>query len=405
MHERIRRPTIERAQISHELLARTSGAPVADYDGASLRTRLLAALTGSGEATTKESIRLLHTPQRRRRAALELANFRRNGPDLLQHFANGTDISPSSIRPRLVHIGSPDSLEGRLFRVATLLWSVPVSRGYGRRLRFLIVDDYNSKLIGLLALGDPVFNLAARDAWIGWDVRQRESRLSNVMDAYVLGSVPPYSALLGAKAVGALAASAEIRDLFDRRYGRKKGIISNTRKHPKLVLLTTTSALGRSSIYNRLRLPGVVEYVAVGSTQGWGHFLIPEDLFTEVRQILRENGDSYSANYNYGQGPNWKLRALKKAFKLLGLDESLLRHGVKREVYTVPLAMNWREILMGSAEDPAWIGKSAEEIGTLAVNRWMLPRSERRDEWRSWRRQDTWDSLTSDFDSATEGPA
>jgi len=37
-----------------------------------------------------------------------------------------------------------------------------VSRGYGRQ-RFLIWDQSNEKLIGLIALGDPVFNLRVRD--------------------------------------------------------------------------------------------------------------------------------------------------------------------------------------------------------------------------------------------------
>ena len=53
--------------------------------------------------------------------------------------------------------------EGDLFRAATLLWSVPVSRGYGRRMRYLVMDESNNKLIGLFALGDPVFNLKSRD--------------------------------------------------------------------------------------------------------------------------------------------------------------------------------------------------------------------------------------------------
>jgi Druantia protein DruA len=38
-----------------------------------------------------------------------------------------------------------------------------VSRGYGRRMRFLIWDQSNEKLIGLIVLGDPVFNLRVRD--------------------------------------------------------------------------------------------------------------------------------------------------------------------------------------------------------------------------------------------------
>ena len=47
-------------------------------------------------------------------------------------------------------------------------------------------------LLGVFALGDPVYNLRARDDLIGWNVEQRSARLYNVLDAFVLGAVPPY---------------------------------------------------------------------------------------------------------------------------------------------------------------------------------------------------------------------
>ena len=112
-----------------------------------------------------------------------------------------------------------------LFRIATLWWSVPVSRGYGRRFRVLVFDRSNDKLLGLFALADPVFNLRTRDAWVGWDVRTRERMLAHVMDAYVLGSVPPYNQLLGAKLVALLAASDFSRSVFARRYKKTTSVI------------------------------------------------------------------------------------------------------------------------------------------------------------------------------------
>ena len=77
--------------------------------------------------------------------------------------------------------------------LASLTWSVPVSNGFGRRLRYLVWDESNGKLMGLIAIGDPVFNLAARDKLIGWTSKDRNSRLVNIMDAYVLGAIPPYN--------------------------------------------------------------------------------------------------------------------------------------------------------------------------------------------------------------------
>jgi hypothetical protein len=63
---------------------------------------------------------------------------------------------------------------------------VPVSNGFGRRLRYLVWDNHNNKLIGIIAIGDPVFNLSVRDTLIDWDAKARGERLVNLMDAYVL---------------------------------------------------------------------------------------------------------------------------------------------------------------------------------------------------------------------------
>jgi hypothetical protein len=93
-----------------------------------------------------------------------------------------------------------------------------VSNGFGRRLRYLVWDDYNHKLMGIIAIGDPVFNLSVRDNLIGWDVAARGERLVNIMDAYVLGALPPYNALLGGKLVACLLRSRDIYDDFTRAF-------------------------------------------------------------------------------------------------------------------------------------------------------------------------------------------
>jgi hypothetical protein len=103
-----------------------------------------------------------------------------------------------------------------LFRLATLTWSVPVSEGYGRRMRFLVWDDSIGRLMGVIALCDPVFNRNVRDSAIGWGVEDRKDRLVNVMDAYVLGALPPYNSLLCGKLVACLVRTEEVRDCFAR---------------------------------------------------------------------------------------------------------------------------------------------------------------------------------------------
>ena len=75
------------------------------------------------------------------------------------------------------------------------------------------------------------------------------------MDAFVLGAVPPYNALCGGKLIALLATSIEVRNAFSERYQDHVTLISQRRVDARLALVTTSSALGRSSVYNRLVWP------------------------------------------------------------------------------------------------------------------------------------------------------
>ena len=248
---------------------------------------------------SKKAIRKIQKEERRRTAQREEALLRDRGSELIEHFAEGEEICPADMEPTLHFIDQADSTAGHLFRLATLIWSIPVSRGIGRRMRFLIRDQHTGKLIGLLALGSPVFNLSARDEWIGWNAEDREARLVNVMDAYVLGAVPPYARLLGGKLVGALATSSQIQKRFRKRYGHRESV-SGAVKEAELVLVTATSALGRSSLYNRLRLDGLFQYKRLGWTKGYGHFHIPEPTFQKMRELLEREDHKYAEGYDLG---------------------------------------------------------------------------------------------------------
>jgi hypothetical protein len=261
-------------------------------------------------------------------------------------------------------------------------------------MRFLVVDQANQKLMGIFALGDPVFNLRVRDEWIGWDVRSREERLVNVMDGYVIGAVPPYSFLLGGKLVASLIGSSEVSDAFRDKYSERTGIISGKSKHPRLVLVTVTSALGRSSIYNRLRLTGLVEFQRVGWTKGWGHFQIPDDVFYDMRCLLELHEHQYANGHQFGKGPNWRLRVIREALKYLRIDENLLRHGVAREVFGMPLVANWREYLTGKDAEVESERPTAATVVDACLRRWVIPRADRDERYKCWTRKDLLERLS-----------
>ena len=347
-----------------------------------------------GGALSKDDIRAIHRFHREAARERILRALGKKAARFLEYIANGDEVSPREIRPELVEAKS-GTRDGDLFRFATLIWSVPASQGYGRRLRYLVMDKANGKLIGVFALGDPVFNLRARDNWIKWNQAERRERLVNVMDAYVVGAVPPYSALLGGKTVASLMASQEVADMFKRRYGDSPGIISGKRKGARLAMVTVMSALGRSSIYNRLKLTDpetgetAVRLIRLGKTLGFGHFQIPNGLFSRLRQVLREDGHEYANGYKFGGGPNWRVRAAREALKSLGLDaDDILRHGIEREVYAMPIAQNALEFLAGEDAEPRFRHRTVAEISALARERWVVPRSERDARFRQFRREE-----------------
>jgi hypothetical protein len=336
----------------------------------------------------KDVIRALHRAQRSAILRADRVFITDQFPKLQKFFASGSEIEPARIAPKLELIKS-GTWQSSLFRLAALTWAVPVSHGFGRRLRYLVWDRSNDKLIGLMAIGDPVFNLAVRDKLIGWNSHDRGERLVNIMDAYVLGALPPYNMLLGGKLVAALVRSRDLYDDFAKAYGSTTGIISKKEKKARLLAVTTSSSLGRSSVYNRVKLDGKEYLKPIGYTGGWGHFHIPEELFYDLRTYLRQIGHSYADLHRFGQGPNWRLRTTRAALGALGFKADMLKHGIQREVFICELASNALSLLRKGKGRPNLQGLlSADDVAASAVKRWMVPRSQTRPEYQDWQVSD-----------------
>lgn len=343
---------------------------------------------------SKEAIRAAHQMQRAERSTKQKDFLKTKFPKLSQYFATGAEIEPTAVRPRLERIAS-GTWQAELFKLASLTWSVPVSPGFGRRLRYLVWDDGHDRLMGILAIGDPVFNLRARDEYIGWTGEQRNTQLVHTMDAYVLGAVPPYNQLLGGKVVAALLRTQEIYNDFLAAYGAREGVISKKVNQARLAAITTTSSMGRSSVYNRLKLEGAFYLRPIGYSSGYGHFHIPDKLFQDLREYLRIKKHAYADEHAFGKGPNWKMRVTRTALELIGMRSNLMRHGVKREVFVCEMASNSVKFLKGE-EAKLDIGglKSVEEVGALACKRWLIPRAARKTEFLTWTKQDLVDLVS-----------
>jgi Druantia protein DruA len=367
-------------------------------DGADLRHRIVQSLRAQGfrlrngailppKELSKERIRELHETAVEYRIARAKDGLFRKERGLLRHVASGNEIVPSRIDPRLVEV-LPESEEEVLFRYASLHWSIPVSSGYGRRLRFLVVDEHNGKLMGLIGLGDPVYSLGPRDEWVGWTLSARKRRLRNVMDAFVLGAVPPYSFLLCGKLVAMLAASDTVRDAFRKKYGRTRSVISRKIHDGRLALITTTSALGRSSVYNRLRLRERLLYQSVGFTKGSGEFHFSNGLYGAITDFAGDHCKPTAKQKRWGSGFRNRREIIRKCLLAVGLPSNWVYHGVEREVFVIPLARNTREFLRGEHSRLLWFDQRTCDLFAFFRERWLLPRSKRDQSYASWNRSD-----------------
>jgi len=330
----------------------------------------------------KESLRKLHLVAVQHRVNRG-SRLRSKELVLIKKIATGREVIPERICPRLVEV-MPGSSDELLFRYAALHWSIPVSSGYGRRIRFLVIDRQNNKLIGIMGLGDPVFALGARDRWIGWDSTHRRSRLRHLLDAYVLGAVPPYSNLLGGKLVAMLATSDEVRRTFELKYTAKTSLISGTKGDARVAMLTTTSALGRSSMYNRIRFRDRLLFKPVGYTTGSGEFHFTNELYSELLEFAETHCKPTAKNIKWGTGFRSRREVIGKALHQLGLPLALQYHGIQRQVYVMPLARNAQSFLQGDVNVLNYYGDDANALFEYFRERWLLPRAERTQEYRDF---------------------
>jgi hypothetical protein len=242
----------------------------------------------------------------------------------------------------------------------------------------LVIDQQNGKLLGVIGLADPVYSLKDRDAWIGWSKEAKRIRMRNVMDAFVLGAVQPYSQLLCGKLVAMLASSQDVTRAFQSKYGSSVSLISKTTTNGQLALITTLSALGKSSIYNRLSIDGRAIFEPVGYSNGSGEFHFSNGTYSAMLEFATKSCEGSAKNPLWGTGFRNRREVIRKCLQKLGLKEDLLYHGVRRQIFMVPLAGNTREYLRGDDRTLKPFNRSASYLAEFFQNRWLNPRLQQR---------------------------
>lgn len=295
---------------------------------------------------------------------------------------DGKDITPEDIELQLREVKS-DSFEEILFRWWNFIWwSIPYQRSYGRQMRFVLWDKNHDASFGLISLQSPVLKMSVRDNSLGIPKDELDIWVNRSMSAQRVGALPPYNELLGGKMVALALISNEIKEAYREKYKDYISIIKGRKLKPDLLFITTTSAFGKSSLYNRLKYNDETVAECLGYTQGSGTFHIPEGLYMELLDFLKDKG--FDVNRGYGYGPSRKLKLISVSLKYLGLSK-FEYHGIKREFYLFPLVKNLRDIIQKKRK-PISFDRPFNRLADYWKERWAVPRAKRMLEWKDFRR-------------------
>lgn len=286
---------------------------------------------------------------------------------------NGNEIDPKKIDLDIIEV-LPNSTEEKLFRWWNFIWwSIPYQQPYGRQMRFLIWDKGHNAPFGLISLQSPVLKMAVRDKALGIPKSELDIWVNKSLNAQRVGALPPYNELLGGKMVALTLASNEIREAYRKKYKGYISIIKGRHIEPELLFITTTSAFGKSSIYNRLKYKGEIVAESLGFTKGYGSFHISDEIYKRILDYLTDLG--YDVSRSYGDGPSKKMKILRMGFEKLGLP-NYHRHGVAREFFLFSHVNNLKDVIQKKAS-PKWKDRSFIDLMEFWRERWLIPRAKR----------------------------
>lgn len=304
---------------------------------------------------------------------------------------DGAYIDPAriSLKIREVRAGGP---EERLFRWWNLVWwSMPHQKAYGRQMRLLLWDEGHDAPFGLVSLQSPLLRMGVRDRYLGIPSEEVDYWANMSMSAQRVGALPPYNGLIGGKMAALSMTSDEVRRMYSRKY---KGRITEMYRRiiePKLLFVTTTSAFGASSMYDRLTYGKELAAIPMGYTKGEGTFHLPDDLTRDMYALMRRRL-GMDTSTTYGKGPSRKLAIFKSSFRYLGLS-GFQRHGIRRQAYLFPLATNLPNVIQRHKR-PLWVKRPLADIVEYWKGRWAVARSERVPKWRDFRASEYFDGVS-----------
>lgn len=218
---------------------------------------------------------------------------------------------------------------------------------------------------------------------------------SNMMEIIVCGAVPPYNELLGGKLVSMLACSPIVIKGYTERYQNQVSEIASRMKGERVIRDSRLAFLGTTSLYssgssqyNRIRVPFKdgfnLEFRKMGITEGFGTVYFSSETTTALSSMLEIIDGGKRINHVFGEGTSPRLRLINRGLTLLGIKAaSFLKHYSPRIVYSIELATNTNEFLLGFTDELHYnfhvdneeeISNRTQEIIDYWYERWLKTR-------------------------------
>lgn len=353
-----------------------------------LRNKIVESLKSQGFAINphlrpkndeKDTLKRIHEQKRKEQLRLHKNFLIKNVEEIKKYSTSGKELEPENIDLELIEV-KPSSFYSKLFFWWNLVWwSIPYDKPIGRQMRFILWDNYHNAPFGLFSLQSPPLRSSVRDNFLGLDSKNVEHWINQSLYGQRIGALPPYNELLGGKMVAMSLTSNEVRDSYAKKYQNKKTILQKQILPNRLLFLTTTSAYGKSSVYERIKYKNEMVSQFIGFTAGSGTFQLPEDLYRACLEYLEQN--NINIERGYGTGPSRKMKLTATAFRHLGIPEYSY-HNIRRGYYLFSNVKNLQQMIQND-EKPIWYDRPFVELCNFWKERWCTPRCHRIDTWRN----------------------
>ena len=227
-------------------------------------------------------------------------------------------------------------------------------------------------------------------------IANRKTKIgSNMMEIIVCGSIPPYNEILGGKLISILASSPTVVRDYTIKYQNQISEIASRMKGKKVVRDSSLAYLGTTSLYaigssqyNRIKVPCsngfVLEFREMGVTEGFGTVFFSKETTSLFSKMLEIQDGGKKISHVFGEGTSPRFRMISRGLSSLGVkSEAFLRHHSPRIVYSINLAKNTNEFLMGlddyleyeyDIHNSKEVDDKTQELIEYWYNRWCLKR-------------------------------